>query len=80
MKKTVSKEPAVTTALSSDALMGKSQAYMGRRSRPSLAPRANTSSGLRSRSNWLAKPPWREFIRVLWRIRKARCRFLPRQE
>ena len=30
MKKTVSKEPAVTTALSSDALMGKSQAYMGR--------------------------------------------------
>jgi hypothetical protein len=30
MKNPVSKEPAVTTALSSDALMGKSQAYIGR--------------------------------------------------
>jgi hypothetical protein len=41
MKKPVSKEPAVTTALSSDALMGKSQAYIGR----ALAAKAAGSKG-----------------------------------
>jgi hypothetical protein len=41
MKNLVSKEPAVTTALSSDALMGKSQAYIGR----ALAAKAAGSKG-----------------------------------
>jgi hypothetical protein len=30
MKKPASKDPAITAALSADALMGKSQAYIGR--------------------------------------------------
>jgi hypothetical protein len=41
MKKPASKEPAITAALSADALMGKSQAYVGR----ALAAKAAGSMG-----------------------------------
>jgi hypothetical protein len=41
MKKMPSKEPAITAALSGDALMGKSQAYIGR----ALAAKAAESVG-----------------------------------
>jgi hypothetical protein len=41
MKKPASKEPGITVALSADALMGKSQAYIGR----ALAAKAGGSTG-----------------------------------
>jgi hypothetical protein len=79
MKKPAAKAPAITTALSADALMGKSQAYIGR----ALVAKAAGSMGEYQLWASLAlelvgiRRRWRRFTRASWPIRTARFRFLP---